>query len=218
MLNERMHSREFSLNKRKEQRELAQKRKKLAGVVVAIVLVGALSVGGTVAWLTAETSPVTNTFEVVTTTTGIEEEIDSSTKKNVKVSNPSTSDIPVYVRATYTVSWVKLDQVGNTVDTRIAASADEYTLVSSAADNGWILDSTTGVYYYKTPVQPGASTANLIDSVTPVENKAPDDGFILSVQIVSESIQAMPSDAVEDAWDAVGVDASGNLTLVGTGA
>lgn len=212
-MNERVHSREFSLNIRKEQRERGQKIKKLAGAVAAVVLVGALSVGGTVAWLTAKTQPVTNTFEVVTTTTGIEEEIDGSTKENVKVGNPSTSDIPVYVRATYTVSWVKLDQAGNTVDTRIAASADEYTLVTSAESNGWILDPTTGLYYFENPVEPGKSTSNLIDSVTPVAGKAPTEDFILSVQIVSESIQAVPTDAVEDAWAAVNVQTDGKLEL-----
>lgn len=217
-MSERMHSREFSLNRRKAQREISRKRKKLAGVVAAVALVGALSVGGTVAWLTAETPVVANTFEAVTTTTGIDEYLDGSTKRNVKIGNSSTSDIPVYVRATYTVSWVKLDQAGNTVDTRIAASADEYSLVTTAVSNGWILDTATGLYYYETPVKPGESTTNLIDSVTPVEGKAPTGDFILSVQILSESIQAAPTDAVEEAWAAVNVDGNGKLVLAGAGA
>lgn len=210
-MSESMYSRESSLDKGRTQRRLANRRKRLAGAFAGVAIAGALSVGGTIAWLSAETPDVTNTFTTTTTTTGIVEDIDGLVKKNVQISNGS--DIPVYIRASYTVSWVKLDKSSNAVDMRIAAAADEYKLDASALENGWVLDSATGLYYYTSPVQPGDLTSNLIDSVKPVEEKAPGDDFILSVQIVSESIQAMPTDAVEDAWKAIVVDKDGNLAL-----
>lgn len=48
---------------------------KVLAVVLALVLVAGLSIGGTIAWLTASTTPVTNTF----TTSGIDIELAETT-------------------------------------------------------------------------------------------------------------------------------------------
>ena len=74
--------------------------KKIAVIFCAVVLIVAATVSGTIAWLTAETAPVTNTFTVgninitLTETTGDSYKIlpGNVLKKNPKVSVAAGSE------------------------------------------------------------------------------------------------------------------------------
>ena len=66
-------------------------------VLVVSVLVLLLAVaGGTLAWLTANTGPVVNTFTPAQVSCKVTEDFNGTTKSNVNVEN--TSDIPAYIR------------------------------------------------------------------------------------------------------------------------
>ena len=66
----------------------------LAAAALLMVLV--MSVGGTLAWLTAHTNAITNTFTVATPGVEIEEGFDKQTKSNVQVKN--TGEVEAYIR------------------------------------------------------------------------------------------------------------------------
>ena len=66
-------------------------------VLVVSVLVLLLAVaGGTLAWLTAQTDGVVNTFTPAQVSCVVTENFNGTTKSNVNVTN--TSDIPAYIR------------------------------------------------------------------------------------------------------------------------
>lgn len=197
------YSREASLRRRRAQRS-SSKRRGAAGLL-ALALAGAIAVGGTVAWLSAATGAVTNTFEPGEVTTEIVENVDSNVKENVKVTN--TGNIPAYIRAKVVVNWVDDQGV-------VSASAPilekDYT-AEFKLDQGWT-QGADGFYYYTSQVAPGASTGVLLIRCAPVGDEAP-AGCRLSVEILDEAIQALPDDAFNESWgDSSGLSASdGNL-------
>ncbi len=157
-----------------------------------LLIVGAIV--GTLAWLTADTDPVINSFEPAYVSCKVEEDFNSSTgvKENAKIKN--TSDIPTYIRVRL-VGYDK-DAEGNIV----GGTADWLASVSVLTAGNWF--AVDNYYYYKLPVAPGALTDNLIDRCQL------QDGQVL--EILAEAIQSQPSDAVELAWADVDV-AGGNL-------
>lgn len=196
------YSREASLGRRRAQRSSSGRRG--AAGLLALALAGALAVGGTVAWLSASTSAVTNTFEPGKVETTVVEETDDGVKDDVKITN--TGDVPVYVRAKVVVNWV--DVTTGAVSASAPASGTDYT--AGFNPNGGWTQGDDGFYYYTSQVAPGASTGVLLTGCKPVEGKAP-AGCVLSVEVLDEAIQALPAGAVEDAWG-VKVGADGELT------
>ena len=162
-------------------------------VLVVSVLVLLLAVaGGTLAWLTANTGPVVNTFTPAHVTCQVDETFDGTTKSDVKVKN--AGDIPVYIRAYIVVTWKDSD--GNVYGQLPVEDAD-YTM-EMAQNTGWVTGSD-GYYYYTSPVAADDTTGVLIKSCTEITGKAP-VGCNLSVEIMAEAIQSVPEEAVEDAW------------------
>lgn len=157
-----------------------------AALILSLCLIFALAVGTTLAYLKANTSPVENTFTAAKSDIKIDENVENGEKSSIQVVNIGTATS--YVRVKLVMNWV--DKSGNVVS---GGNLPEVALNES----DWFLQD--GIYYYKMPVAPKDSTANLLkDPITQPED-AP-EGCHLEVTVLAESIQAAPSTAVEGAW------------------
>lgn len=165
--------------------------KKLIALCAALVLVIG-TVGATIAWLTAQTNPVINTFDPSQVSCAVDENFDSESglKENVRIQN--TSDIPAYIR----VRLVSYHKEGDT----IVGGAGELPQDKDLNLTGWV---RIGAYYYcKVPVAANDFTPELIESYQLKEGQV--------LEVLAEAIQSEPSDAVTEAWG-VSVDAEGNI-------
>lgn len=175
-------------SKGKYEKPARRVRKRSALLLLSLVLILAMSVGGTVAFLVTNTEGLTNTFNPGTISTDITEEFDGAVKKNVQVKN--TGAVDAYVRARVVVNWV--DKDGNVVP------GDDVTISYNTSSDGW--KKVGGFYYYQKPLAPGASTESLIQPITLGEK----DGKKMEVTILSQAIQAAGG-AVEEAWKGSGL-------------
>ena len=169
--------------------------------IICAVLVIAVAVGATIAYIMADTPPVENTFEPVFVSCAVEETFDGAVKSNVTVKN--TGDISAYIRAAVVVTWVS-DNDGSVNSTAPVAEVD-YSI--SMGSSLWVKGSD-GFYYYTAPIVAGESTEKLINTLTTVGDGL--EGHSLSVQILASAIQAEPVEAVNMAWGA-SVSADGSL-------
>lgn len=181
----------------------APKARKTATLLVAIVLLLGVAVGTTVAYLIDKTNEIKNEFEYAKTDVTVTEDFDGTTKQNVKVKN--NSNIPVYIRATYIVSWVDAD--GNIV----TSVPDGYSVAKEENLGGKWIKGADGYFYYPTPVQPNDSTQGslLTCTVTYPANRE----YTLNVEILATAIQSEPKDAVEAAWPVTVNDADKTLSV-----
>ena len=160
-----------------------------AALILSLCLIFALAVGTTLAYLKANTSPVTNTFKAATSEIKIDEKLDGNQKTSITVKNEGTATS--YVRVKLVMNWA--DESGNVV------SGNNLPKVTLKEGSDWFL-GTDGIYYYTKPVARNCQTSNLLDG-NPI--KQPEDapnGCHLEVTVLAESIQAAPSTAVEGAW------------------
>lgn len=175
---------------------LAGKTPKAILLVVSLLLVMALSIGGSLAWLTTSTAPVVNTFTPGDVTTTVVEEIDNGVKNNVQIQN--TGSVEAYVRAQVIVTWQ--NDSGN-VNAIAPKEGTDYTIIWSGTtgENPTWFQGADGYYYCKAPVVAGGTTAVLFTDCKPVDGKAP-QGYNLCVEILSSAIQAVPATTVESVW------------------
>lgn len=169
-----------------------------AALILSLCLIFALAVGTTLALLTANTDPVTNTFKAAESKITIEENTENGSKSEIYVKNEGTATS--YVRVKLVMNWV--DGNGKVVS---GGKLPEVTLNKS----DWFVQDD--IYYYTKPIGPKDSTANLLKDPIKQPEGAP-EGCHLEVTVLAESIQAAPSTAVEGAWTAVKVGSDGNLT------
>lgn len=158
---------------------------RLTAMVIATVMLLALAIGGTVAWLTSSTGPITNTFTPSHVSCEVEEDFNGKVKSNVNVKN--TSDIPAFIRVklvTYRTN-AQRQHIGGTAELDITPV------------NDWV--KIGDYYYYPQPVAPGESTQNLIDSYT-LESYNDADGGYQAIDVMAEAIQSVPETAVQEAW------------------
>lgn len=156
-----------------------------AALILSLCLIFALAVGTTLAYLKANTSPVTNTFKAATSEIKIDEKVENGEKSSIQVVNTGTATS--YVRVKLVMNWV--DGNGNVV------SGNNLPKVTLNEPDWFMKD---GIYYYTKPVAPEDSTANLLKD--PITQPNAPDGCHLEVTVLAESIQAAPSTAVEGAW------------------
>ena len=176
------------------------KRRRLTPLAAAaLLMVLVMSVGGTLAWLTAHTSAITNTFTVATPGVKIEEGFDKQTKSNVQVKN--TGEVEAYIRVALVPTWE--DENGNAVAE--PASLDDLSI--TWGNSGKWLKGTDGYWYYKEPVAPGYSTEVLLEKATVTT----ENGYHMNLQVMADSIQADPTRAVTAMW---GTDKGGAVTGV----
>lgn len=173
-------------------------KKKLA-LLMALVLLLVGGIGGTLAYLLANTQEIENKF--VPAGGGIEiiEEFNGQEKTNVKATN--TGEYPVYLRATYVATLVS-DADGSVVPQSPA--------LNSSLGGDWTQDGT--YWYYGAILQPGETSTNFINSISLV---SPVEGCHLEVEVIFESVQAQPAEAVQQAW---GVQVVNGVLSPATGA
>ena len=163
-----------------------------AALILSLCLIFALAVGTTLAYLKANTSPVTNTFTAAKSDIKIDENVENGEKSSIQVENIGTATS--YVRVKLVMNWVSDD--GKTV------SATPVNISVDYDKTNWF--EQDGIYYYKTPVAPVGEKPNNVTSnllKTPIEQpEGAPDGYHLEVTVLAESIQAAPSTAVEGAW------------------
>lgn len=167
-----------------------------AALILSLCLIFALAVGTTLAYLKANTSPVTNTFKAATSEIKIDENVKNGEKSSIQVENIGTATS--YVRVKLVMNWV--DGNGKVVS---GGKLPEVAL----NEPDWFMED--GIYYYTKPVGPKDSTANLLKD--PITQPNAPEGCHLEVTVLAESIQAAPSKAVTDSWG-VRVDNNGYLT------
>lgn len=178
------------------QRRRKRRSKKTGMLFLSLLLVIGMVVGGTVAWLSTKSAPITNTFLPSHVSCSVAEEFNGTTKSNVNVTN--TGDIDAYIRVklvTYRVNN-KGQHIGGT------ASLPTFTLGAN-----WV--SYDGYYYYTLPVAPGERPeTNLTDSMMLIDSYTDADGGKQVIEVMAEAIQANGvtdngTKAVVEAW---GVD------------
>ncbi len=167
-----------------------------AALILSLCLIFALAVGTTLAYLKANTSPVTNTFTAAKSDIKIDENVENGEKSSIQVENTGTATS--YVRVKLVCNWV--DKDGNVSATPVPAP--------TITNSDWL--EKDGIYYYTKPVAPTGQTSNLLDGNPITQPNAP-EGCHLEVTVLAESIQAAPSKAVTDSWG-VRVDNNGYLT------
>lgn len=163
-------------------------------LLIALALLLTCAVSGTVAYLSVESGPVTNTFTPVQVDTKIVETLQKvngvQTKSGIQVLNKDlATNIPVYVRVAVYGNWV--DANG-----RIIAP---WSGLSEYNEDKWT--KVGNYYYYKDVLAVGETTENLLAANAPIyEESKPEGVQRLEVTVIHQSIQAEPVGAVKDAW------------------
>lgn len=180
-----------------------KRRGRMATVVLSLVLLLALAVGGTVAWLSARTPNVTNHFTPAYVTCEVTEKFDKTTGVKTDVNVTNTSNVDAYLR-------VKLVTYRtNDAGQHIGGTA---TLPEFTPGENWVKHGE--YYYYTLPVAPGEKpAANLAKKMTLTTSYEDADGGKQALDVMAEAIQSEPEKAVADAW---GVKiAPGSVTVAG---
>ena len=165
-------------------------RGRLAMMVLSIVLLLGVAIGGTIAWLSTKTTPVTNTFTPAKVACDVTENFDEDTgvKTNVNVKN--NGNIAVYIRVklvTYRTNDAG-QHIGGT------AELPKFNLGENWVEYG-------KYYYYTLPVEPKAQPqTNLADSMTLKTAYGDADGGKQALDVMAEAIQSEPEKAVGEAW------------------
>ena len=176
-----------------------RRRGRATAMLLATVMLFALAVGGTIAWLTDKDRTLVNTFDPSKVTCEVQEKFDGKVKSDVNVKN--TGDIDAFIRVklvTYRTNDAG-QHIGGT------AALPQFTLGAN-----WV--EYNGYYYYTLPVAPGDKPATkLTDSMTLTENYDDADGGHQSIDVMAEAIQSVPEAAVKAAWGtgfSIGTDGS----------
>lgn len=169
-------------------RRRKRRSKKTGTLLFSLVLLLTMMVGGTLAYLTIQTSPVVNQFTPSHVSCTVKEDFDGKTKSNVNVRNDS--DINAYIRVKLVTYRV------NDQGQHIGGTA---TIPTFTPGSGWVEHG--GYYYYTQPVAPGASpAANLIGSIELTESYTDADGGKQVIEVMAEAIQSVPATAVQNSW------------------
>ncbi len=154
------------------------------------VLVFAVLISATFALLTSVSKPYKNNFLLPNVDTKIEEKFEDNQKKQVKVKN--TGDIDTFVRVAVVANWQ--DDSGNVYKEGPVLGTDYKIQLNTT---NW--KKSGNYYYYKKALVPDATTENLLTSPIKPLTDAP-DGYHLAVEIIDEAIEAVPTQAIKDAW------------------
>lgn len=179
---------------------------RLTTMVIATVLLLALAIGGTLAWLSTEYSPIQNKFLPTKVTCEVTEKFNGTTGEKTKVNVKNTGTIDAFIRVKL-VTYRTNDQgqhIGGT------ASLPAFTL-----GTGWV--KYGDYYYYTKPVAPNQNPeTNLTDSMTLIGSYLDTDGGKQAVDVMAEAIQSVPEDAVKAAWGSgFSIGSDGSLIVPG---
>lgn len=163
---------------------------RLAAMALATVLLLALTIGGTVAWLTSKTNDITNTFTPSKVMCAVSEIFDEDTgvKSNVNVTNVGDTD--AFIR-------VKLVTYRTNADGKHIGGVAEVPTFDPGA--GWV--KYGDYYYYTKPVAPNEKPESDLISRIQLESVYTDaDGGYQAMDVMAEAIQSQPAQAVGEAW------------------
>lgn len=174
-------------NTRAKQR--SRKNTRIITLLIALLLFSALAVGGTVAWLTANATPVKNTFTPSQVACQVTEEFNGTTKSNVNVTN--TGDTEAYIRVklvTYRVNE-QGQHIGGTA-----------TIPTFTPGTNWV--KRGDYYYYTLPVAAGKAPEKPLIGANGIALIKYDDadGGKQAIEVMAEAIQSQPAKAVGEAW------------------
>ena len=174
---------------------------RLAAMALATVLLLALTIGGTVAWLTSKTSDITNTFTPSKVMCAVSEIFDEDTgvKSNVNVTNVGDTDAFIRVKLVTYRTNAEGQHIGGVAEVPTFTPGD-----------GWV--KYGDYYYYTKPVAPNEKPESNLISRIQLESVYTDaDGGYQAMDVMAEAIQSEPAEAVGEAW---GVSISqGSVTL-----
>ena len=159
-------------------------------LLIAILLLVAFAVGGTVAYLVADTTPKENKFTPSGVPCEVTENVKAGVKTSVMVQNIGNTD-----------AYIRVAVIANQLtDEKITGPAD---VSESLAGEGW---EKNGDYWYWTqPVAPTGKTGELLKTGETIKLEG------IQVTVVAEAIQSdgvkteSGEKAVQEAW---GVDPS----------
>lgn len=178
-------------------------------LLVCVCLIGALTVGTTVAYLFTEGGQVENLFKPARVACTVAEDgyvgsgnaqTEATTRSNVRVRN--TGDVTAYIRASIVINWK--DESG-AVLARTPVENTDYSLQLAAGTDWFFAD---GAWYFAEAVEPWEYTDVLIASCQMLPGANVPENAHLSVEIVATAVQATVK-AVE-AWSNGAVTASAN--------
>ena len=177
-----------------------QNVKKIGSGFVLLILAVVLAIGGTLAFIIANTEEVKNEFTPGVVECVVDEKFENNVKSDVKIKN--TGNTAAYIRATYVVTW-KADN--GTVNAKQPVEDTDYTIdVESAKERGWI--PIDGYWYYTSLVNPKEATDVLIKYCALKDGVKAPEGYHLSVEIIASAIQSDPDTVVAEKWKVNVVD------------
>ena len=157
-----------------------EKKKVLITVLITIAIAVCLATG-VLAYLSLNSGPVANSFTPAADTDPvIAESFDKKIKSNVKV-NVGDPGYAVFVRAAILVTWK--DSSGKVLADKPVLGTD-YSMNLNSTD--WF--EKDGFYYHVSSVNSG-TTSVLIETAKPLKD-APESGYSLSIELISQTIQA----------------------------
>lgn len=187
------------MNQRKRsRRKQNRKNHKLVVLLTSLGLLMTAGVAGTVMYLYTPVYDVTNTFTFGQVPPEVEEDFDGTVKKDVYFTN--TGDVDAYIRAAIIVNWVDED---DNIYGGQAITKDDYIMtlnLNAGTDDDGYWKEQGNYYYWTEVVKPGQSTGILIDECRLSENANVPEGCTLSVDIVAQTIQTTPDQAIVESW------------------
>lgn len=177
---------------------------RVTAIVMATVLLLALAIGGTVAWLSTKGEPITNTFTPSKVACEVQEEFNSTTGEKTSVNVQNTGDIDAFIR-------VKLVTYRTNDEGQHIGGTAEIPGFTPGAD--WVKHGD--YYYYTKPVAPNQKPgADLIASITLTKTYQDADGGHQAIDVMAEAIQSVPEAAVQAAWGKnFSINADGSLNV-----
>ncbi len=154
-----------------------------------------------------EQDSVDNKFEMGNVAPEIVEQFEPENKVKKDVAIKNSGNTPVYIRALVVITWQ--DTNGNTILSTLPEAGEGKDYLITGKEEGWLLGGD-GYYYYTQPVQPGQSTAELVQSLT---DQNGDTTRQLSVDVIAQAVQASPTQAVTEVFRGVSFAADG-ITLM----
>lgn len=180
-------------------RTIPKKRMKLSTarvlvVKIALMLLSAVTVTTSSAYLTSSPEPLENTFEAPSVELAVVENFDGETKTGLRVENTGNTD--VFVRAAVLIQAQAAD---GSVLAYTPSVGTDYTISGLGSD--WFFKD--GYYYCKDPVAPGQETSILFSEIKAL--KVPlltfeETEYFLAAHVASQVIQASPAKALQEAW------------------
>lgn len=185
-------------------RRQIKKQQRRVSTLALVCIICCLVSGLTLAYLVASTGSITNWFTAANFDTNISEDFSNpnentpDVKKDVIIKN--TGDVDAYIRVEIVISWTKQDNKGNVTDvySKQPVQNTDYT-ITFAENTPWV-NGSDGYWYYTEVVAPGNNTEVLVKECMEIASGNKPEGYDLTVEILSQSIQAKPANAVQDAW------------------